>query len=156
MFFKIVICFALPWKWSENRQIKEATHMLTNIAIFVMIFILNIPILAIEAPSSASHLVTFIVVAFISDAVALLVNFLVIWYVGRKARAVFETPELWNRFVSEYARKVLSYFPIGDYMQNEMTQAEEEERMRLEQEEAMKEKEAMEHEHLNDEDDEDY
>jgi hypothetical protein len=121
MFFKIVLCFALPYKWSENREIKEATHMLTNVAIFVMLFILNIPILAIDAPGGTEELITWIVVAFVADVVALLVNFLVIWYVGRKARAVFETPELWTRFVSEYARKVLSYFPIGDYMQNEMT-----------------------------------
>jgi hypothetical protein len=55
-------------------------------------------------------------ITFVIDIVALLVNFLVIWYVGSKAKALYGHPELWNRFVDEYAKKVFSFLPIGDYM----------------------------------------
>ena len=120
MFIKIVFCLVIIYKWIQNLRITEASHLLTNLPALMIFFICILPILAVPNPSGTDHLITWIVFTFVVDIVLLIANFIVVAVVRKKAYSVYNNEDLWGRFVSDYARKVLSYLPVADDAQGEL------------------------------------
>ena len=114
MFIKIVFCFLVIYKWIQNLRIKEASHFLTNLPALLIFFICIFPILGVPNPDGTDHLITYIIFTLVVDAMLIIANFIVVAVMRNKAMAVYNSEELWGRFVSDYARKVLSYLPVAD------------------------------------------